>query len=349
LLFQDDIFLFFADWLAYMAPDVAEAASILRICYWAELTKTIFVMRSVVCKQAGLEVDGDPRNQQLKHAIDAMQLEDSYGDEPLNDAQISLLRLVLDKYALAFLRKAAVLLAVRYGLDLDCPYNVDPEAPELERLTAHLHLPSLDEICAILTSQSTAGHKLRTITGRWISQAIAITSEERNNPTGRPTSITIPHPAIFELVGLPMNYDVLTEEAIRRRCPTTGKELTDPVICLQCGEIFCSQAVCCMEDKHLGGCYQHMQKHSLKVGIFINIKKCMVLCLHGPGSGSWLPAPYLDKHGETDPTLRRHHQLFLNQKRYDKLLRDVWLNHMIPTVISRKLESDINPGGWETL
>jgi E3 ubiquitin-protein ligase UBR1 len=49
------------------------------------------------------------------------------------------------------------------------------------------------------------------------------------------------------------------------------------------------------------------------------------------------------------PTLRRHHQLFLNQKRYDKLMREVWLGHGIQTFISRKLEADINPGGWETL
>lgn len=349
LLFQDDIFLFFADWLTYMAPDVAEAASILRICYWAELVKAIFVMRRVVCKQTGLEVKGESSNQQLKHALDAMQLEHSDGDQPLDDAQIAVLRIILDKYALAFLRKAAVLMVVRYGLELECPYNVDPDAPELQRLTAHLHMPSLDEICAIFTSQTTAGHTLRTMTGRWISQAITIANQKSRDSSDPLTSITVPHPAIFELVGLPMNYDVLTEEAIRRRCPSTGKEITDPAICLLCGEIFCSQAVCCMGVKGLGGCSQHMQKHGRKTGLFINIKKCMVLCLHGPGSGSWLPAPYLDKHGETDPTLRRHHQLFLNQKRYDKLLRDIWLNHMIPTVISRKMESDINPGGWETL
>ena len=39
----------------------------------------------------------------------------------------------------------------------------------------------------------------------------------------------------------------------------------------------------------------------------------------------------------------------LNQKRYDKLMREVWLGHGIQTFISRKLEADINPGGWETL
>ena len=84
------------------------------------------------------------------------------------------------------------------------------------------------------------------------------------------------------------------------------------------------------------------------IGLFINIRKCMVLFLNGE-NGSWSFAPYLDKHGETDPTLRRHHQLFLNQKRYDKLYREVWLQHLVPSTIARRLEGDNNNGGWETL
>ena len=58
---------------------------------------------------------------------------------------------------------------------------------------------------------------------------------ETHSLTGNNLSdITIPHPAIFELVGLPRNYDTLTEEAIKRKCPTTGKEITDPAVCLLC-------------------------------------------------------------------------------------------------------------------
>jgi len=74
----------------------------------------------------------------------------------------------------------------------------------------------------------------------------------------------------------------------------------------------------------------------------------MIVFLNGE-NGSWMHAPYLDKHGETDATLRRHHQLFLNQKRYDKLYRDVWLGHGVPSTIARRLEGDTNNGGWETL
>ena len=86
----------------------------------------------------------------------------------------------------------------------------------------------------------------------------------------------------------------------------------------------------------------------MNVGLFLNLRKCTVLYLHNQ-NGSWNLAPYLDKFGEPDPGLRRGRQLVLNQKRYDKLLRDVWLQQGIPTMIARKLEAEINNGGWETL
>ncbi|KAF7190613.1 E3 ubiquitin-protein ligase ubr11 [Pseudocercospora fuligena] len=339
LLFQDDIFLFFADWLSFMAPNVAEASSILQLCFWAEVVKTIFIFRSIVqSKILPPQAYGDLNNAFAK-AVHAMNDDIAL---PLDEAQIALLRMIVDKYALAFLRKSAVLVLIRYGLDFECPYNIDTESPELERLTKLLHIPSLDDVCEIFTSNVAGSTNLRSITQRWLSQASLVRQQEQDAFSA--SSITLSHPAIFELVGLPKNYDTLTEEAIKRRCPTTGKEVTDPVVCLLCGDIFCSQAVCCMKDRSKGGCYQHMVTHGLKVGIFINIRKCMVLFLHGPGGqGSFAHAPYLDRHGEPDPTLRRHHQLFLNQKRYERLLREVWLGHGIPTVISRKLEGDINP------
>lgn len=66
-------------------------------------------------------------------------------------------------------------------------------------------------------------------------------------------------------------------------------------------------------------------------------------------AGAWVSAPYIDKYGEVDPQLRHGRQLFLNQKRYDVIVRDTVLKHEIPTLISRKLEAEINNGGWDTL
>ncbi|WPH00160.1 e3 ubiquitin-protein ligase ubr11 [Acrodontium crateriforme] len=348
-LFQDDVFLFFADWLTIMAPDVTEAAEVLQLCYWAEMVKTIFVYERLGADLTPIVGQrSTPISDAFKLAVNGMM---SIGMHNVpterNERQLQGIRIILTKQAQVFLRKAIVLMHVRYGLDFDCPPNLDAMSmDELPRLTALLHVSPMEDYFDLYTSQSTASEKLREITKRWLYQASAIVEHEDDLSI---SSIRVSHPAIFELVGLPKNYDTLVEECTKRKCPTTGKEVTDPAICLICGEIFCSQAVCCSNEKRKGGCYQHLERCGSTVGVFISIRKCMVLFAHGPGNGSYGHAPYLDKHGEVDPTLRRHHQLFLNRKRYDKLLRDAWLNHMIPTVISRKLEGDINPGGWETL
>ncbi|KAF2796554.1 RING finger domain-containing protein [Melanomma pulvis-pyrius CBS 109.77] len=251
---------------------------------------------------------------------------------------------MVSTYALPFVRKAAILMHVRYGVELPhTPFETVDES-ELDRLSSLLKLPSLHEMFASFGTRSAGGYATRLVVGGWIRHWIW--TREGKRPLQ--PSISLSHPAIFELVGLPKNYDTLTDEAIRRKCPTTGKELTDPCVCLFCGEIMCSQGVCCMTERNRGGCNQHQAKCGGNIGLYINIRKCMVLFLN-LNNGTWAVAPYLDKHGEADPTLRRHHQLYLNQKRYDVLLRKVWLEGSIQSLIARRLEGDINNGGWETL
>lgn len=355
LLVEDDIFLFFADWLAFFDSSVAEAPNVMQLCLWAEIVKIIHVYKTLlrdeivpVPAEAALQhVDVTDSFATAVYELSAQDSRDSESSKQLSTAQLKVLHLLVEKYVQTFLRKCIILMHVRYGLDFECPYDLDPEASELSRLTKLLHIPTLDELFASFASRSATGEHLHTLSHRWITQANAAIEHSE-----APVNIKLPHPTIYELVGLPKNYDTLTEEAIKRKCPTTGKEITDPAVCLFCAAIFCSQATCCMkgpDHSQRGGCWQHMQKCGGRVGIFINVRKCMVLFLHEPMSGSFAHAPYLDRHGEPDPTLRRHHQLFLNQKRYDKLMREVWLGHGIQTFISRKLEADINPGGWETL
>ena len=113
---------------------------------------------------------------------------------------------------------------------------------------------------------------------------------------------------------------------------------------------------------------------SSPIGLFLNIRKCMILFLHVVpyqsytaaarlnrrgsatamttlSNGSWFAAPYLTRHGEIDPGLRQRHQLILNQKRYDRILRDAWLmvNATVWSTIARKLEGEVNGGGWESI
>jgi E3 ubiquitin-protein ligase UBR1 len=163
---------------------------------------------------------------------------------------------MVSTYALPFLRKAAILMHVRYGVEFPRTPVERTEEPELVRLSSLLKLPSLDDIFASFAERTPSAHTTRSMVGGWLRHLLWV---QAGNIPLTPT-ITLSHPAIFELVGLPKNYDTLTDEAIRRKCPTTGKELTDPALCLFCGEIMCSQAVCCMTDKHRGGCNQHLAK-----------------------------------------------------------------------------------------
>ncbi|PKS10658.1 hypothetical protein jhhlp_002413 [Lomentospora prolificans] len=177
------------------------------------------------------------------------------------------------KYALVFLRKAVILFYVKHGIDVNCAVANKPEADELDRLTEVLRVPSFDEICASLTDVSASfgwPDAIKTMVSGWIRHQIDwMAKSTERSPSLPPESAALTHPGIFELVGLPKNYDTLIEESTKRRCPTTGKDLSDPMMCLLCGEIFCSQSVCCLkqdrlpgevERESIGGAQQHMRK-----------------------------------------------------------------------------------------
>jgi len=176
----------------------------------------------------------------------------------------------LRKYALVFLRKCVVLLHVKFGVDFNSRVSPRPELPELERLTEMLRLPSLEDMLTALNPEMCQqfgwpADTRRLVEGWMNHQALwpYNGSEEQ-----LPTSAVVSHPAIFELLGLPKHFDSLIQEASKRRCPTTGGGIADPMICLFCGEIFCGQTVCCIKEfpqtrhssRMLGGAQQHMMK-----------------------------------------------------------------------------------------
>ncbi|KAF2083417.1 hypothetical protein K490DRAFT_51742 [Saccharata proteae CBS 121410] len=371
-LLQQDPFVFLAESSVCLVPALRlDIYHVMRLCYLAEIIKVLTVHlvaqpdSSMLFGGKGRTLDVPPANfsdeqMSLFTAFAKRVVEDSHEaasewEATFNRDKLAwflstekgaimrrYIRRLVDSYALPFVRKTAILMHVRYGIEFpDAGYDSAKE-PELTRLSKVLRLPSLDEIFAHYLADGQASLITRSIAQGWIKHWMCSRGDDVNKKP-----LTLSHPAIFELVGLPRNYDTLTDEAIKRKCPSSGKDLTDPSVCLFCGEIFCSQAVCCLKDKK-GGCIQHQAKCGAPIGLFINIRKCMLLLTHDD-KGSWFPAPYLDKHGETDMSLRRHHQLYLHQKRYDKLVREVWLSHGVPSTIARKLDGDINNGGWETL
>ncbi|KAK1966270.1 hypothetical protein LY78DRAFT_59226 [Colletotrichum sublineola] len=378
-LLSEDAFIFLTECVFGLIPaQNFDVTHILRLCYLAEIVKVVYHMgRNIpVSTWVSHLLNRETQDPALKNFAEfclaitkvGMEINVSHREMPtdLGDnrgfGQPELDNLegyytFVKKYALTFLRKSVVLLYVKYGIDFNSHVSPQPDADELDRLTEALRVPTFDEMCASITDLGpTCGWPASTtsLVSGWIRHQIMWPGDDTDK---LPRSALLSHPGIFELVGLPKNYDALIEEATRRRCPTTGKDVSDPMICLLCGDVFCGQAVCCLkeetspgdrEPQRIGGSQQHMRKCQGNIGLFLNIRKCCIFYLFRL-SGSFSSAPYIDKYGETDLGLRHGRQLFLNQKRYDSMLRNTFLSHGIPSFISRKLEAEINNGGWETI
>ena len=165
------------------------------------------------------------------------------------------LQRLIASYALPFLRKSVLLLHVSYGVDFPNTGSADVNDTELNRLTRALRLPTVNEICSSLDTPFTVPTVLQSVVAGWVRHW----AWNRLGKRQATRTLSLSHPAIFELIGLPHAFDTLTDETMKRKCPTTGKELVDPTICLFCGDIFCSQAFCCQKGR-LGGCNQHLEK-----------------------------------------------------------------------------------------
>lgn len=392
LLSQDPFIFLCESTFGVAAANGIEIPYLLRVCYLAEIVKVVYRISKITfphhdwMSSEGIEDKGLVNFAEFCKTVYQMDLEYmpeganplDTGGAPLGTSDhgfnqpcfesIADFYIFTKKYAQVFLRKCVILLYVKYGVDFNSHISPQPEQDELDRLTESLRLPDFDSMCAALTpfgihvgwpgslcDQLVRGWIRHDKTRRWAEFKDTVhTLLDGSDPAHM-----LSHPGIFELVGLPKHYDTLIEECTRRRCPRTGKDISDPMICLLCGDVFCGQSICCQAEddrtlgrqatrRRIGGAQQHMRKCQGNVGLFINIRKCATFYLHRL-SGSWSNAPYMDKYGEADMGLRHSRQLFLSQKRYDSMLRALWLGHGVPSFISRKLESDINNGGWETI
>lgn len=88
----------------------------------------------------------------------------------------------------------------------------------------------------------------------------------------------------------------------------------------------------------VGSCTYHAHECSGGVGVFLRIRNCQILLLSGRSKGCYMPAPYIDDHGETDFGLIRGAPLHLARLHYERLQQS-WLSHTVPEQISRTLHN----------
>jgi E3 ubiquitin-protein ligase UBR1 len=292
-LLNEDPFIFMCE--AMFGLSVAQGTDpmhLVRLCYLVEIVKAAFHVSRNLPLSKWLENMGsrntdDPAMNNFAnffhHIIMAgmnvsAEIEETPNDlpnvgfdQPTVDGLANLHSFV-KKYALVFLRKTAILLHVHHGVDFNSHISMESEADELTRLTAALRLPSFDEMCTALTplsSQLGWPACMITLVDGWLRHQITWPLTVSDGGSILPVSAQISHPGIFELVGLPKNYDRLIEECSKRRCPKTGKDLSEPLVCLMCGDIFCGQVMCCLMEYQepgpnrpvirIGGAQQHMR------------------------------------------------------------------------------------------
>ncbi|KAI8803245.1 hypothetical protein BJ742DRAFT_683363 [Cladochytrium replicatum] len=252
---------------------------------------------------------------------------------------------------------------------------------EFETLLAYLNLPSVSVVCSRRTMEDP--FLSRVIAGWCMTCAVGETlknkdtnaetqSAVRRGSNSRGASSATPGsnnnselakrlsggympafsiPGTYELITLPQRMDVLFNEWLTFICPECGTRPADPALCLICGQFVCFQSFCCSKQGE-GECNSHMISCGGSVGVYLSLRQCTVLFLHGPGvkknQGCFHSGPYLDPHGEIDIGLRRGRPMTLNQRRYDEIRR-LWLTHSIPSVVARRIEQNYDMGGWPTL
>ncbi|KAE8262492.1 hypothetical protein A4X03_0g2408 [Tilletia caries] len=262
----------------------------------------------------------------------------------------------ISSYTLPFLRRAAILhsVALGEGSVAALPAHMRDRSEYVRLLTA-LKIPSPR---VALPKRGERQTPMSSLIEGWIRHAFAPLSSLFRpapisifNPTSRATQrlLALEHPHIYELVALPDDLADLLQQAQKKVCNRCGTIPTSSAICLMCAEVQCCQMICCQTEEEgdedaKGECFQHMGECAGAVGIYFKSNSnCLLLLYHR--NGSFLASPYLDTHGEMDVGLRRGRPQKLHQQRYDEVRRH-WLGHTVATVVARKLEADVDEGGW---
>jgi len=206
---------------------------------------------------------------------------------------------VLNIGLLRFLRCSVLVLNMALGGQMKpIPYSGDSEVDIL--WTHFLGLPPLQDVLADPDTLS--------LISKWKSCI--------------PNFKSIPVPDLditkVSLVPLPENFQQLLAQVVQFAvCPTTGKGIKNPGLCLRCGTVICAGQACCQRKGVGPGCL-HAEACGGGSGAFLLVEKCVVVLVFREYSVD-ISAPYVDSHGETDDYLKRMRPLKFHPVAYENL------------------------------
>lgn len=124
----------------------------------------------------------------------------------------------------------------------------------------------------------------------------------------------------------------------------------DPAMCLFCGKVVTLQHQSALHKFLIGECTNHTRNecpYTSTYGIFLLIKKNTLYLSYG-NRGTFYKTPYRNAFGESDRELKYGSPVFLDKKKYNEFVKNVLLRDLIPHIIYRKTDRNLDFGGWET-
>ncbi|CCH62493.1 hypothetical protein TBLA_0H02070 [Henningerozyma blattae CBS 6284] len=156
----------------------------------------------------------------------------------------------------------------------------------------------------------------------------------------------------FNLIHLPHNYSDLilqTNLNLQKFFTNFNSEILkfDIAICLFCNKILLFKNLLPWHDFKLGECTNHSRNNCKVIntfGMFILPFANVIYISYGT-RGSFIESPYKNKFNTTDTN--ESLPLILNEAAWNYLKNDILLNNMIPHLIFRKTDGNLDIGGWE--
>lgn len=204
-----------------------------------------------------------------------------------------LLYTMLLKSVTPFLRKSAIFMFARCAKDYDpTEYTFYEEVPEADKLCDLLKIPHLGSMLVDMCGgiEVNSADDATSLVYRWLQQA----------KTWHITELDIEYPGVVKLLHLSRRLDEFFSLPILRSKDGEAV-IAEPAICLFCGELAKVQQT--GRSSSIGECNKHLLKCGQNIGIFLLPKRSSVLFLNDK-KGSFMAAPYLDLHGESEDTMR---------------------------------------------
>ena len=263
-ILEDDPFMILVELSLHLVPSMnMEIYPLMRVLLLAELTKTVVGLCQNAKERGGKDAQ-PPRSMASETSCPQKQVDaaTTFAILVMNELKFSKSKIhetlsaygeaqlctIVKFFALPFLRRAVLLMMVRFGYIVQ-GNDMQHTGDEADRLLKILGLPTFDHLLA-WTPDS------KNLVGNWCKQftqesdAVALQS-------GSPIEISLDMPTPLYLIALPKNFERLMDESMRRECTKCNSIPSEPALCLLCGTFVCFQSFCCTVDEE-GECNLHM-------------------------------------------------------------------------------------------